>query len=433
MDEQTVAITGMGLVTALGRGVGANWAAVEAGRTALATATNPDLPAWLQCVARVEGAALPEDIPTKLLSQSKFLNRGGVLAVLAALEAVAQAAPPEAVPPAERCLYVATGDHTQVGYEFLYPATKEASGGRFLEADAEKLNKATIEKVTPFYLLESLNNNPFSFLTALFSFMGPGTSFASLSPCGAQALEMCVRNVRHGRAKVALAVGSGSWVNEITLYELAHLGLLSKARRGPASFRPFDRRRDGFLPGEGAAALVLEPLEQARERGATVLGLVRGLGASTDAAPGLALPDRVAERSMAEALADAGWTAADLGFVCPHGSGTAKGDRAELRGVAGVLGDRRAGVPVCALKPYTGHMGAASDLAEVILGVRAAAAGVAPGTLHFEAADPEFGDVKISARPQPCARPRLLSVSYGLGGQSSAVTIEACPEAAARA
>ena len=433
MDEQTVAITGMGLVTALGRGVDANWAAVEAGRTALAPAADPDLPAWLQCFARIEGVALPEDLPTKLLSQSKFLNRGGVLAVLAALEAAGQAALPEAIPPGERCIYVATGDHTQVGYEFLYPATKEASGGRWQEADAEKLNKATIEKVTPFFLLEALNNNPFSFLTALFNFMGPGTSLASLSPCGAQALEMCARNVRHGRAKMALAVGSGSWLNGVTLFELSHLGLLSKARRGPASFRPLDRRRDGFLPGEGAAALVLEPLEQARERGAAVLGLVRGEGASTDTAPGLALPDRVAARSMAGALADAGWTVADLGFVSPHGSGTAKGDRAELRAVAETLGGRRADVPLCALKPYTGHMGAASDLAEVILGVRAAAAGVVPGTLHFESADPEFGVLKISARPQPCARPRLLSISYGLGGQSSAVAVEACPEAAARA
>jgi 3-oxoacyl-[acyl-carrier-protein] synthase II len=232
---------------------------------------------------------------------------------------------------------------------------------------------------------------------------------------------------------VALAVGSGSWLNDITLYELAHLGLLSKARRGPESFRPFDRRRDGFLPGEGAAALVLEPLEQARARGAAVLGLVCGVGASTDAAPGLALPDRVAARSMAEALADAGWAAADLGFVCPHGSGTAKGDRAELRAVAEVLGGRRADVPVCALKPCTGHMGAASDLAEVILGVRAAAAGIVPATLHFGAADPEFGDLRISARPQACVRPRLLSVSYGLGGQSSAVAVEARPEAAVRA
>src|SRR5512147_524924 len=99
MEAQTVAITGMGLVTGLGRGVGANWAAVEAGRTALAPASDASRPAWLQCFARVEGAALPEDLPTKLLSQSKFLNRGGVLAVLAALEAVAQAAPPESIPP----------------------------------------------------------------------------------------------------------------------------------------------------------------------------------------------------------------------------------------------------------------------------------------------------------------------------------------------
>jgi 3-oxoacyl-[acyl-carrier-protein] synthase II len=432
MSERIVAITGMGLVTCLGRGVETNWAAVAAGRTGLAEPVDPAVPAGYQCVGRLDGVALPEDIPTKLLSQGKFLNRGGVLAVLAAREAVAQAAPPEEIPPGERSIYVATGDFTKVGYEFLYPATREATGGTWREVDSGRLNRAAIDKVNPFFLLESLSNNPFSFLSALFTFMGPGTSLASLSPCGGQALELACRNVRYGRAQVALAVGCSSWLNEIPLYELDSLGLLSRARHGSASFRPFDRRRDGFLPGEGAAAVVLEPLEAARARGASILGVVRGLGAAAEAAPGLALPERVAGRSMDQALADAGWTAGSIGFICPHGSGTVKGDRAELRAVAGILARDGAVAPICGLKPYTGHMGAASDLAQAILGLRAAAAGVVPATLHFEAAEPEFAALQISAGPLPCTQPRLLTVSYGMGGQSTAAALEALPETSHR-
>jgi 3-oxoacyl-(acyl-carrier-protein) synthase len=171
--------------------------------------------------------------------------------------------------------------------------------------------------------------------------------------------------------------------------------------------------------------LVLEPLEAARARGAVVHGVVRGVGNATGSSSRLVVQPEVALAAMREALTEAAAAPAGLGFVCPHGSGTRKGDRSE--GVA--LSELLAGtaVPVCALKPYTGHLGAASDVGEVVLGLSAAAHGVVPATLHFTAAEPAYAGLALAATPQPCAVPLFLSVSCGLAGQAAAVVVEATP------
>jgi 3-oxoacyl-[acyl-carrier-protein] synthase II len=423
-----VAVTGLGLITPLGRGVEVNWSAVEAGRIGLRDAPENGRPAWMWCLGRVEDAALEPGIPDSALGQARFLNRGALLGVCAAQEAVRQAAIPASVPPARRALYLATGDYTKLGYDFLYPATRAATKEGRDVLDLVALNRAAIEQVNPFFLLESLHNNPFSFLAAAFELMGPGTTLASQSPSGSNAVELAFRTVRAGRADVVVAVGCGSWVTEVALFELAGLGLLSRARLGIRSYRPFDRRRDGFLAGEGGAAVVLEDELHARARGVKILAMVEGVGNSTEPSLRLAVPKLVTLRAMELALADAGRSASDLGLVCTHGSGTRKGDRSELASLHALLGEFSSAVPICALKPYTGHMGAASDVAEVALGIIAASRHVAPGTPNFVGAEPPFAGLRIAASPQPCTRPLLLAASYGVGGQASALVVEATPE-----
>jgi len=212
-------------------------------------------------------------------------------------------------------------------------------------------------------------------------------------------------------------------VAPVPLLEMKELGLLSAALAGAASFRPFDRRRDGFLAGDGGAALVLEPLESARARGAGVWGVIRGVGNTSGTCSHLGVPPRVTLTAMREALTEAGVPPAALGFVCPHGSGTRQGDRSEAAALREILDG--APVPVCALKPYTGHLGAGSDVGEVVLGLTAAAHGIVPATLHFTAAGPDCGELALAGTPQPCAGPVFLSASYGLGGQAAAVVVEA--------
>ena len=220
-------------------------------------------------------------------------------------------------------------------------------------------------------------------------------------------------------------VGSGSWIDPVPLHEMATLGLLSRARRGAASYRPFDRRRDGFLAGEGGAALVLERRGHAAARSARVLATIEGVASATEPMPGLGVSDRVTLRAMQLALDDAHRGIADIGLICPHGAGTPRGDRSEARSMLELLGDAAGRVPISALKPYTGHMGAASDLAEVILGVFAVAQGTAPATPNFEASEPQLAGLRVSAQPQRCQHPRLLSASFGIGGQGSAVVASA--------
>lgn len=423
MSGRKAVITGLGLLTSLGKTVEENWTNLQAGRSGIGHHPNDGLPEGLQYAAKVGSFEVPA-VSRSLSAQMKFLNRGSLLGFAAACQAVEQSgAALGDIPEGRRALYVGSSDFTKCGHEFLYSALRESADGTGRGVDFPKLNAAALLGVNPFFLLESIGNNLFSFLSAAIEFRGPNTSLASLSPCGAQALELANKSIQQGRAEVALAVGSCSWVNEIPLFELEGMGLLSKCRLGSRSFRPFDKARDGFIPGEGGAAILLEAEDIARRRGGTVLGRINGTGNCIDPFPESGAQSKVAARSMHEALETAARRVGDLAFICAHASATRKGDRAELESLAEVTAAVGASVPVCGLKPYTGHMGAASDLAEIILSLKGVARGVVPGTLNFKETDRGYSALKISCEHQPCADANFLSLSSGIGGQSSAVVV----------
>jgi 3-oxoacyl-(acyl-carrier-protein) synthase len=310
----------------------------------------------------------------------------------------------------------------------MHPAIKDAIKNAEKGLDFSVLNKSALDKVNPFFLLESISNNLFSFLSAVFEFMGPNTSLASLSPCGAHALELACRKIRTGEAEVALAVGCGCWISEIPMYEMDGLGILSRCRRGPASFKPLDRARDGFIPAEGGAAILVENIERAKARGAHILAEIKGLANCIEIpnGKGLSVPEQISTKSIKAALDEGAANVGDSAFICPHGSGTRKGDRSELNSIAEILGGQKSRIPVCALKPYTGHMGAASDICEVILGIKAINEGIVPGTLNFSKSEAAFEDMSISASALEARGNSFLSVSYGIIGQSSCILVEGC-------
>jgi 3-oxoacyl-[acyl-carrier-protein] synthase II len=429
MDVREVVITGVGLVTALGATAAENGERLLAGETGLARMAGEGLPDFLRVRGRVGRVELPTAVPQKLMSQQRFLNRSSLLGLMAAHEAAFQAGPGVSlVPPERRALAVAAGDLTKVGYDFLYPATREAAGSDWQTVDCEGLNVAALDKVNPFFLLESIANNLFSFLSAFLNFMGENSALGIHSPCGLQGLEVAWRQVALGKADVAMAVACSSWVDEVPLYELHRLGFLSRCAEGVASYKPLDARRDGLIPGEGGAALVLEAAAVAEARGARVLGRIRGFGNCLDGAGALAAGTTLPSRGcgLRAALAAAGCEARDLAFINLFGEGTRAGDDAELRAALDVLGPDHDHTAVTALKASTGHLGVASDVAEVVLGLHAAQAGVAPPTLHFEAADAEFAKLRIAAERQPLAGKSLfLSQACGVLGQSATVIIEA--------
>lgn len=427
MSNREVVITGVGLTTPLGSSVEENWNNVMAMKSGIVHEPGEGLPDFLQYMGRTDKHELPGDITPRQEGQMKFLNRGAILGFCSAWEAISGTMESISdISPGRRALYVAAGDFTKIGSEFMYPAMRDSVDDHWQNTDQQKLNISMLNKVNPFFLLESLNNNLFSFLSAFIEFMGPNTSLASLSPCGGNAMELAYRSIKQGNADIALAVGYGSWINEVVLYELEGLGILSKCKSGTGSYKPFDRSRDGFITGEGGAAVLLEDSEKAAERGSRVYGKIRGFGNCTESAAEnrMGVPEAVSKRNIISTLKEAGCSTGDLAFIVPHGSGTRKGDRSELRSVKFALANDGFNIPVCGLKPYTGHMGAASDVAEVIIGINAVNERTVPATLNFEKSDNEFMDLKISGSSQSCEKNHFLSVSYGVGGQSSSVIIE---------
>ncbi len=428
MGRRQVVITGIGLISPLGQTVRENWENLKSHHRGIKQQAEAEQASFLKYRGTVADLPAPEGVSPKLMGQLKFLNRGALLGFHAAHEATTQTKTDiAAIPPQRRALYMASGDFTKVGYDYMHPAVKESAAANRLEIDFPKLNRSTLDKVYPFFLLESLYNNLFSFLSAYLEFMGPNTSMASLSPCGGNALELAYRSISQNTADIALAVGYGNWITDILLFELDGLGILSKCREGIRSFRPFDKRRDGFIGGEGGAALILEAAENVSPGGASVWGELQGFGNCIEFASPfkLKVPLNVSQRSMSAALTQAGCGIDDLAFIIPHGSGTRKGDRSEMKSMSNILGGHKGDVPICGLKPYTGHLGATSDLAEVIFGLLGAREGLVPATPNFEKTENEFADLQISNAHQSCTQKQFLSISYGLGGQSTAVVVEA--------
>ncbi|KPK02912.1 MAG: hypothetical protein AMK71_00560, partial [Nitrospira bacterium SG8_35_4] len=318
MSEREVVITGTGLTTPVGKNCAVNWQSLKELKSGISNNRSDDLPEFLHYTGKVTRYDLPEDIPPKQQGQMKFLNRGATLGFCAAHEAVSSVKSFIGdIPPGRRALYVASGDHTKIGYDFMYPAIRDSVDSSWSNLDQRKLNESALNKVNPFFLLESLNNNLFSFLSAVIEFMGPNTSLASLSPCGGNALELAYRSIKQNNADVALAVGYGNWITEIPLYELEGLGILSKCRDGAGSYRPFDRNRDGFIPGEGGAAIFLEAADSAEKRGANILGKLKGFGNCIEFSSShtMGVPETVTKNNIASLLIETDTGIHDLSFI----------------------------------------------------------------------------------------------------------------------
>jgi 3-oxoacyl-[acyl-carrier-protein] synthase II len=196
--------------------------------------------------------------------------------------------------------------------------------------------------------------------------------------------------------------------------------------------RPFDARRDGFVMGEGAGALVLEDEEAARARGAEILGIIVGYGATADAHH-LTAPDphgAGAIRAIDAALADAGVGPEEIDYVNAHGTSTPLNDRAESEAIESALGDHAANVPVSSLKSSIGHLLGAAGAVEAVATTLALRRGVAPPTIgwaeHDEGLDldyvPDTGRALAPADGRPL---RALSNSFGFGGHNAVLCLEA--------
>src|SRR5215218_4150904 len=282
-------------------------------------------------------------------------------------------------------------------------------------------------KVSPLSIPLMMGNAAAGAVTMRHKLTGP--SFAPLSACaaGAHAIGEAVELIESGRSDAVVAGGSEAGLVPLARSAFAALDALSEL----GISRPFDERRDGFVMGEGAAVLILEDAEKARERGANVLAYVRGYGATTDAYH-LTAPDKEgagAAEAIRIALADAGLAPEDIVYVNAHGTSTPLNDRSETKALKAALGDAAKSIPVSSTKSAIGHLLGAAGAVEAVATILALRDRIAPPTLGHE--EPEEGldldYVPGKARPLDIdGKPAVgLSNAFGFGGHNAVLCLEA--------
>jgi 3-oxoacyl-[acyl-carrier-protein] synthase II len=282
-------------------------------------------------------------------------------------------------------------------------------------------------KVSPLSIPLMMGNAGAGAVSMRHKLLGP--SFATLSACaaGSHAIGESAKLIQSGAADAVVTGGSEAGLVPLARAAFAALDALSET----GISRPFDVRRDGFVMGEGAAVLILENGDKARERGANILAYVRGYGATSDAYH-LTAPDKEgagAAQAMRVALADAELTPADVVYINAHGTSTPLNDRAETKAIKAALGDAAKDIPVSSTKSAIGHLLGAAGAVEAAATILALRDRIAPPTLGHE--QPEEGldldYVPGKARPLDIdGKPAVgLSNAFGFGGHNAVLCLEA--------
>ena len=279
-------------------------------------------------------------------------------------------------------------------------------------------------RVSPFYVPRNIINMIGGNLSIKFGLRGPNLATSTACATGTHAIAQAYRMIQMGDADVMIAGGAEMAGNDMGIAGFAAAKALSTRNDEPEkASRPWDRDRDGFVLGDGAGVIVLERLDQARARGATIYGELVGVGWTADAyhmtAP---LEDGSgASRCMLQALRDADLSPADVDYINAHGTSTPAGDKAETRAIKAALGKHAAAVAISSTKSMTGHaLGAAGGL-EAIFTLLALRDQIIPPTINLDIPDPEcdlnYTPHKAVAQPLSVA----LSNSFGFGGTNGSL------------
>ncbi len=406
-----VAITGMGLKTPIGLDLDAFWEGLCSGRSAGGPITSFDTsehPVTFAC--EVGGGFDVEAYVTA--KDAAHLDRTTHLGFAAATDAIADAGELGADP--QRIAVVAG---TGVG------------GLETLEAQITTFALKGAMRVSPFLVPMMMSNATPAYIAIRHGFTGPNFSVVTACAAGANAIGEAARLIRAGDADVVIAGGSEASVTPVALAAFHRMGALSRRKDDPAhASRPFDADRDGFVMGEGAGFLVLEPLDRAVARGAHIRGIIAGYGRNTDAhhitapSPG----GEGAVRCMQLALEDAGISTSAIGHVNAHGTSTPMNDASEAEAVLKVFGG--APPPMTSVKGATGHLIGAAGAVEAIASVLAMERGVIFPTANHENLDPALGPIDVvSGAPRKLLAAPALSNSFGFGGHNASLVILPAP------
>jgi 3-oxoacyl-[acyl-carrier-protein] synthase II len=415
-DRRRVVVTGMGMVTALGNDVPTTWAGLVAGRSGVRTIENFD-PARL--ASRI--AAETRDFDASGILDRKELRRTDryiQFALVAAREALDGAGLPERF---EGALAERTGVILGTGLGGI---------GTLIDGFSTNMLRGP-DRISPFLIPMGIPNIGSGQIAIQFGMTGPNFTTVSACATGGHALGESSEIIRRGDADIMVAGGSEAGIYEPMVGGFAAMRALSTRNDDPeAASRPFDTGRDGFVIGEGAGVVVLEALEHAEARGATILAELVGYGATADASHiTLPAPGGIgAVRAARIALAKAGLEPAAIDHVNAHATSTPEGDKSELQAIRTIFGDHAPALSITANKSMLGHTLGAAGAIEAIVTVLTMRDGCVPPTTNL--VDPDPAGEGLDLTPNVAARRDVrtaLSNSFGFGGQNTALIFAAPP------
>lgn len=402
-DVNRVVVTGLGAVTPVGHTAAVYWENLKQGICGIGPITLTQTPEEL---SQKVAAEVKDFDPLKHFEERELstLDRVSQIAVVAAREAIAQAAITFDMP---LSLRTATIIGTGVG------------GQTTLDESFRRVYRENRSRVFPLTIPKLMANAPASQISMFCGLRGPAFAVASACASATHAIGLAFHMVRSGQVDCAVTGGTEACITFGTLRGWEAMRVMA-----PDACRPFSIGRKGLILGEGAAMLVLEPLERARARGVQILGEIVGFGMSADAAD-LTAPDLGGmTRAMEGALTDGKLNAQDIQYVNAHGTGTAVNDLTETQALHRVFADHAGKLAVSSSKSMVGHaLGAAGalELAATLLAVRDS---VAPPTIGYLGADPACDLDYVPNKARALTIEAAISNSFAFGGLNAVLAVK---------
>jgi 3-oxoacyl-[acyl-carrier-protein] synthase II len=424
--RRRVVITGMGCVTPMGHSVEETWGRLLRGESGVGYTTIFDasnFPTRISAeVKEFDVAEFGEDP-----AQWKYRGRHTKFAAGAAKQAVEQSGLDErSVEPTRFGVYMGAGEGQQDFAHFTSTMTAALEGDRF---DLARFSRIGMDVLHPQAELEQEPNMPAGHIASMFNAQGPNLNCLTACAASSQAIGEAAELIRRGDADVMLSGGTHSMIHPFGVTGFNLLTALSTRNDAPTkASRPFDRDRDGFVLGEGAAMVVLEEFEHAKARGATCHGELLGYGSTADA---FRITDthpegRGAASCVRMALADAELNPDAINYINAHGTSTDVNDKVESLAIKTVFGPQAYKIPVSSTKSMMGHLIAAAGATEMIICLMALRDNVLPPTINYETPDPACDLDYIPNKPREAPCRYALSNSFGFGGQNVALIVGRC-------
>jgi 3-oxoacyl-[acyl-carrier-protein] synthase II len=407
--KRRVVITGLGLITPIGLGRQAFWKATQSGENGIGPVTRFDASRLAtQIAAEVKGFEPTDFIDKKSVRRMDRFSQLGVAAARLAIE--------------DSGLNLGQEDRNRIGVW----VGSGIGGIETYDQQHRVLLERGPARVNPFFIPMLISNMVGSQIAIEFGLKATNSCIVSACATATNAIGEALRILQRGEAEVMLAGGSEAAITELAFAGFCAMRAMSTRNSEPnKASRPFDKDRDGFVMGEGAGVLILETLEHAIKRNATVYAELVGYATNCDAYH-IVQPDPEglgAMRAMQEALKDSNCLPEDVEYINAHGTSTDLNDQMETKAIKTVFGDQARKLAVSSTKSMTGHLLGASGAVELIASALAITNQWLPPTINYENPDPDCDLDYVPNQGRDSQIRYALSNSFGFGGHNATVVI----------